>query len=125
MIVYVLFVHKKAVSKRKMCIIFIKKKKLKKKNKTKKTFLVGFLGFFGWVFWVGFLLPTLAQGGAALRAAGHRQDADGARMRGPDPVLFPQAGRTAVGADVHRRRGEVGAGRLRPGEGEVAGDYLH
>jgi hypothetical protein len=52
MILYVLFVHKKSASKRKVCIIFIKLKKKKKK----KTFLVGFLGGF---FWVGILLPTL------------------------------------------------------------------
>jgi hypothetical protein len=56
MIVYVLFVHKKPVSKRKVCIIFIKNKKFKKPKETqKKTFLVGFLGgflgFFGWVFY--------------------------------------------------------------------------
>jgi hypothetical protein len=44
MIVYVLFVHKKSVSKRKVGIIFIKKKF---KKKPKKTFLVG---FFGWAF---------------------------------------------------------------------------
>ncbi len=54
MIVNVLFVHKKSVWKRKVCIIFIKNKK-----KTKKRFLVGFFRwvlwfFFGWVFWVGF-----------------------------------------------------------------------
>jgi uncharacterized membrane protein YfcA len=63
MIVYVLFVHKKSVSKRKVCIIFIKNKKFKKtQKKPKKTFLVGFLGgFLGGFFWVG-LLPTLAQG---------------------------------------------------------------
>jgi len=63
MIVYVLFVHKKSVSKRKVCIIFIKNSKLKKNKK--KTFLVGFLcgffcggffmwGLFGWVFLFGF-----------------------------------------------------------------------
>ncbi len=58
MIVYVLFVHKKSVSKRKVCIVFIKNKKLKK---PKKTFLVGFFRwvFLGGFFWVGFLLPTL------------------------------------------------------------------
>jgi uncharacterized membrane protein YfcA len=56
MIVYVLFVHKKSVSKRKVCIIFIKNSKFKKPP---KTFLVGFLGGFFGVFWVGFLLPTL------------------------------------------------------------------
>jgi hypothetical protein len=45
MIVYVLFVHKKSVSKRKVCDIFIENKKLKKTQKI--TFLVGFLsGFF-------------------------------------------------------------------------------
>jgi hypothetical protein len=52
MIVYVLFVHKKSVSKRKVCIIFIKSEKFKTKNK--KPILMGFLGvffvFFGWVF---------------------------------------------------------------------------
>jgi uncharacterized membrane protein YfcA len=61
MIVYVLFVHKKSVSKRKVCIIFIKNKKFKKNPK--KTFLVvflgGFFGFLGRFFWVGFLMPTL------------------------------------------------------------------
>jgi hypothetical protein len=51
MIVYVLFVHKKSVSKRKVCIIFIRNKKIVKKPQ-KKTFLVGFLGgFFGWVLY--------------------------------------------------------------------------
>jgi hypothetical protein len=48
MIVYVLFVHKKSVSKRKVCIIFIKNKKVKK---TPKDIFSGFLGGF---FWVGF-----------------------------------------------------------------------
>ncbi len=56
MIVYVLFVHKKSVSKRKVCIIFIRNIKLKKKTKKpKKTFLVGFFRwffvFYGWVFY--------------------------------------------------------------------------
>jgi hypothetical protein len=46
MIVYVLFVHKKSVSKRKVCIIFIKNLKFKKTQK--KTF---FVVFFRWVFW--------------------------------------------------------------------------
>jgi hypothetical protein len=62
MIVYVLFVHKKSVAKRKVCIIFIRNKKFKKtRRKTKqKTFFVGFLGvfcfvFLGGFFWVGFL----------------------------------------------------------------------
>jgi hypothetical protein len=48
MIVYVLFVHKKSVSQRKVCIIFTKKIKIKKIPK--KTFVVGFLGvFFGFL----------------------------------------------------------------------------
>jgi hypothetical protein len=50
MIVYVLFVHKKSVSKRKVCIIFLKIKNLKAK-KNKKPIFNGFLGGF---FWVGF-----------------------------------------------------------------------
>ncbi len=48
MIVYVLFVHKISVSKRKVYIIFIKNKKFKKSQKTH------FSGFFGWVFLGGF-----------------------------------------------------------------------
>ncbi len=38
MIVYVLFVHKKSVAKRKVFIIFIKNKKIKKPQKNKKHF---------------------------------------------------------------------------------------
>jgi hypothetical protein len=58
MIDYYLFVHKKSVWKRKVCIIFIKKN-LKLKKKPKKLFFVGFfrwgfLGFFGWVLLCGF-----------------------------------------------------------------------
>jgi hypothetical protein len=68
MIVYVFFVHKKSVSKRKVCIIFIKNEKFKKKPKN--PFLVG---FFRWVFWVGFLLPTLAEG----QTLGHRPGGGG------------------------------------------------
>ncbi len=98
---------------------------IKNFKKPLKPIFSGFFGFFWLGFLGGFLLPTLAQGCAALRAAGHWQDADGPRMRGPDPVLLPQAGRPAARPDVHRRRGEVGAGRLRAGEGEVAGDYLY
>ena len=60
MIVYYLFVHKKSVSKRKVCINFIKNLQFKKTQKNPKNpFLVGFfrwvfLGFFGWVFLGGF-----------------------------------------------------------------------
>jgi hypothetical protein len=61
-----LFVHNKSVSKRKVCIIFIKNLK-KLKTKKKKTFLVGifrcfFWGFFGGFFLGGFLLQTLPAG---------------------------------------------------------------
>jgi hypothetical protein len=50
MIVYVLFVHKKSVSKRKVCIIFIKYFKF---IKPKKPIFSGFfqVGFFGRVFY--------------------------------------------------------------------------
>ena len=54
MIVYVLIVFTKTVSKRKVCIIFIKNKKCKKPKKPthtkKQTFLVGFF----LVIWMGF-----------------------------------------------------------------------
>jgi hypothetical protein len=60
MIFYYLFVHKKSVSKRKVCINFTKNLQLKKPQKTNKkkfewVFLGGFFGFFlggffGWVF---------------------------------------------------------------------------
>ncbi len=62
--VYVLFVHKKSVSKRKVCIILIKNKKFKK-TKKKHNFSV----FFRWVFLGGFLLPTLPVAGLAGRGA--------------------------------------------------------
>ncbi len=62
MIVYVLFVHKKSVSKRKVCIIFIKKIKIKK-NTNKPLFS----GFFRWFFLVGFLLPTLSCSASSAR----------------------------------------------------------
>ncbi len=67
MIVYYLFVHKKSVSKRKVCINFIKNLQFKKtKKKQKKNIFSGFflVGFFGY-FWVGFLggflMPTLPE----------------------------------------------------------------
>jgi hypothetical protein len=60
MIFYYLFVHKKSVSKRKVCINFTKNLQFKKPKKTNKkkfewVFLGGFFGFFlggffGWVF---------------------------------------------------------------------------
>ncbi len=53
---------KKSVSKKEVCIIFIKNLKFKKPRKT--TFLMGFFRwvFSGGFFWVGFLLPTLCEG---------------------------------------------------------------
>jgi hypothetical protein len=70
---------KKSVSKRKVCIIFIKNLKFKKKQK--KTFLLGFLGGLFWVFWDGFSIanpclqdqlshaPAAREVGQALQAA--------------------------------------------------------
>uniref|UniRef100_A0A8D8AWY4 (northern house mosquito) hypothetical protein n=1 Tax=Culex pipiens TaxID=7175 RepID=A0A8D8AWY4_CULPI len=40
-------------------------------------------------------------------------------------VDLPEAGRSAAGADVHRRRRQAGSGRVRPGQGKVSGDHLH
>ncbi len=80
---------KKSVSKRKVCIIFIKNLKFKttQKNK-KKTFLVGFfVGFFGWFFWVGFLLPTLHLGGVGGRHLLARRLLQVVKGAGPRP--FP------------------------------------
>jgi hypothetical protein len=51
MIVYVLFIHKKSVSKKKVCIIFIKKKFTKTPE---KPFFVVFFKVVFWFFWVGF-----------------------------------------------------------------------
>ncbi len=53
MIVYVFFVHKKSVSKRKVCTIFIKK--IKTLKKTKKNICIG---FFRWVFLGGFFIAN-------------------------------------------------------------------
>jgi hypothetical protein len=61
MIVYVLFVHKKSVTKRKVCIIFIKNLKFKKPQ---KTIFSGFfqVGYFGRVFyWQPCLQPAAHQ----------------------------------------------------------------
>jgi hypothetical protein len=75
MIVYVLFVHKKSVSKRKVCIIFIKNKKNKKiKKNILVVFLGGFFCIFCGFFWVGFLWPTLGPGPLPLHRAGPQAD---------------------------------------------------
>jgi hypothetical protein len=59
MIVYVLFIHKKSVSKRKVCIIFKKIFLKKSKNAKKNNFNGFFLWFFG-LFWVGFFIANPA-----------------------------------------------------------------
>jgi hypothetical protein len=89
MIVYVLYVNKKSVSKRKVCIIFIKNKKFKKtkKKQKNKTFFVGFLGGFFGVFWVIFL------GGFFIANPGYVQDYRNrvwwcvAQEPGPPPLI--------------------------------------
>ncbi len=65
MIVYVLFVHKKSVSKRKVCIIFIKNKKFKKTKKNIfssffRWVIMFFLGGLFWVFLGGFFIGNPA-----------------------------------------------------------------
>ncbi len=72
MIVCVLFVHKKSVSKRKVCIIFIKKL-----NKKIKTFFVDFLG----VFLGEFLLPTLSGIHVPWTASRRRRQRQKRRLR--------------------------------------------
>jgi hypothetical protein len=61
------YLLKKICLKKKVCIIFIKNKKIQKPKKKL------FPGFFRWVFWVGFLLPILAEG----QALGHRPGGGG------------------------------------------------
>jgi hypothetical protein len=68
-VVYVLFLHKKSVSKRKVCIIFIKNKKIKKINI--------FSGIFRWFFGVflgGFFIANPAQGLPAQAQEGLREE---------------------------------------------------
>jgi hypothetical protein len=77
MIVYVLFVHKKSVSKRKVCNIFIKIK-IKKIKKFSGFFWVVFWG----VFWVGFLLATLTLGASRTRRPRRSGWASWRRRRG-------------------------------------------
>ncbi len=103
MIVYVLFVHKKSVSKRKVCIIFIKNLKFKKNPKK------FFCGFFRWVFcfflvgffWVGFLLSTLATGrGAQQQQRGATAGDGGLQQRGQRHCGQPGAGATTAATAV-------------------------
>ena len=97
MIVYVLCVLKKSVSKRKVVLFSYKIYNLKK---PKKTFFVGFLGGFFGFFWVGFLLPTLATG----RGAQHQQQRGatagdgGLQQRGQRYCGQPGAGATTATA---------------------------
>ena len=66
-----------------------------------------------------------AEGRAAGRPAGHRQDAarPGGRGRGRRAVLLDQ--RLGVRRDVRRRRRRAGARPVRAGAQEGAGDHLH
>ncbi len=66
MIVYVLFVYKKSVSKRKVCIIFWKN--LKKFKKPQKNIFNGFFRWFFWFFLGGFFIGNPATQGAGLVA---------------------------------------------------------
>jgi hypothetical protein len=68
MIVYGLFVHKKSVSKRKVCIIFKKIINLKKPKKPKKPI---FCGFFRWVFYCQLCLERLEELEEAARHTPH------------------------------------------------------
>jgi len=71
---------------------------------------------------VRLLLPSHA---SAHSAAGDREDSDCPSLRGPDQRLLPQARGAAARADVHRRRRETCARRVRACEGEGAVNHLH
>ncbi len=115
MIVYVLFVHKRSVSKRKVCIIFKKNLNLKK---PKKTFLVGCLivflgGFFGWVFYCQPCPSAVStvQAAAAVRgrAGGEFGRAQAERGRGPAAAAEPRhQAATEAGDHLHPRASRVG-----------------
>ncbi len=95
MIIYILFVHKKSVSKRKVCIIFIKNKKFKKTQKSI------FSGALRWVFLCGFFfycqpcllsLPLTRPGAPPFAAASAvPRSRSGARFVAPLFRLFGSA----------------------------------
>jgi hypothetical protein len=88
MIVYDLFVHKKSVSKRKVCIIFIKNLKIKKNEKNpKKNIFSGFFFVFFFIFfvWVFKCQPWFAEG--AIRD-GKGGRGERARPRGKNPLVI-------------------------------------
>ncbi len=107
MIVYVLFVHKKSVSLRKVCIIFIKKLKIIKNPKTpKKTYLGGFLCVFFW--WVFYCQPW-AQAAPAVAVAALLRTGPPVSSPWPSPrvkagpTASPTAARPAIGKAVAHR----------------------
>ena len=57
--------------------------------------------------------------------AGHRQDADGSRVRRRNQIVLSQTRRSATRADVYWRRRENGARRVRARKVEIARDHLH
>jgi hypothetical protein len=78
MIVYVLFFHKKSVSKRKVCIIFIKNSKFKKSH---KNLFSGFLGgFFGWVFLGGLFIANPGNSCGQVEMVGFHPAAHGVQQ---------------------------------------------
>jgi hypothetical protein len=68
MIVYVLFVHKKSVSKRKVCIIFITNSKFNPKKNIFSGFLGGFFGVFLGGFFIANPVPVRVGGGGGGEA---------------------------------------------------------
>jgi hypothetical protein len=88
---------------------FHKKLKIKK---TKKNIFTGFLGGFLGFFWVGFLLPTLEQGGH-VEAAGEGRPRDVRRVQ--DDAVQPPLDLRDV-RDV-RLPGLLSVSSRRPGEG--------
>jgi hypothetical protein len=101
MIVYVLFVHKKSVSQRKVCIIFIKR--LKTKKKTQKNIFSAFFRWFFWFFvgWVFYCQPcflpmcTWSKVKFWLFARAPKPSRTGHLLTGPEaeqpaPVLHPR-----------------------------------
>ena len=79
-----------------------------------------------WSFVFTFVnLCMLSDRRAALWASRHREDTDGSRVRCADQVDIPEVGRAAARADVHRRRREARARRVRAREGKGACYHLH
>ena len=60
-----------------------------------------------------------------IRPSGNGENAVGASVRGANERLLFEVSWAFVGANVHRRRGEISSRRVRVGERESAGDYIH